>query len=161
MWVSATWWPEGVPLSTGQLLERRFKMAPELRRYEIDMPAGKTVLFWKPNAKYSDNAFRSIMAWSGITSYNGRLKVRGVIEVKERQLYLISLGDGTEFPLYSQHQSANLRPALQQNELDPLVKLRLEAAAKKHQLVTIEGPLFMSLRPPVGIIVEHMEITDE
>lgn len=156
-WVSATWWAEGIPHSTQQLLERRLKTMAEARRHEIDMANGKAVLYWKPNVKYSDKLVRSILGWAGISSYETRIKVRGVVEVKEKQLYLTSLGDGTEFPLYSQNNDAKLRPVLQQHELEPRLKRRLEQAAKNQELVTVEGPLFMSLRPPVGIDAEKVE----
>ncbi len=159
-WVSTTWWPAGVPEPTKQLIERRVKTMPEIKRHEIDMTLGKAVFYWKPNSKYSDHVIRSILAWSGITGYGSRIKVRGVIQIKEKQLYLVSLGDGTEFPLYSQHNDNIPRPVLQQYELEPLMKARLETAATKCELVTMEGPLFMSLRPPVGILVEQVAFDD-
>ncbi len=159
-WVSAAWWAAGVPESTKKLLERRFKTMSEIRRHEIDMAAGKAMLYWKPNIKYSDQTVKSLFGWAGIASYELRIKTRGVIEVRDKHILLISLGDGTEFPLYSQNQDLKLRPVLQQNELEPLLKLRLEAAAQNHQLVTIEGPLFWSLRPPVGIAVEQVSFDE-
>ncbi len=154
--MSATWWPGGVPDSTSQLLERRFKTMSEVRRHDIDMAAGKATLYWKPNVKYCDKTVKSIFGWAGISSYEARIRVRGVIEVRDNKVLLVSLGDNSEFPLYSQNQDTKLRPVLQQNELEPRHKRRLQAAAASHELVTIEGPLFMSLRPPVGIAVEEI-----
>ena len=68
-----------------------------------------------------------------------------------------------EFPLFGvsvlNQTDDSLKPITE--SLEPRLKLRLEYAAEKSELVTIEGPLFTWLRPPVGLVVEKADFGDE
>ena len=164
MWAKVSWNPTQCGISSQKPLERRFSNIDPVCRVVMDYEEGSAKLFWKPNRAYDDRIVRTAVAWVGLAIQNVHLRVRGTITHDAKNVYLTSLGDGTKLPLVSAPKAAQglliTKGSLSTPELNADVRKRLIAAEDGHQVVTIEGPVFMPYRPPVRLQIEHVEISE-
>lgn len=164
IWAQACWNPVHCSVSSQKPLERRLSDIDSVSRVLMNYDDGNVKLVWKPNKIYDDRVVRTAFAWVGIAIKDVRLKVRGTISHDAKNVYLTSIGDGTKIPLVSAPKSAQglliNKGSLAIPELDADVRKRLIAAEDNHQVIIVEGTVFMPYRPPVRLQLEHVEVAD-
>ncbi|MDP1834635.1 MAG: heavy metal-associated domain-containing protein [Chlamydiales bacterium] len=142
------------------VLERRLKAIPGVAQADFNFNLAMAELRWKPNQPYDDRVVRTPVAWAGLRLRDVRIKVRGTIAHDDHNVYLVSIGDNTIFPLVSAPKTDNrffVRKAISTYALDPMVQERLLLAEVNFEMVTIEGILVDPFRPPVHLQVEKIE----
>lgn len=164
VWARVSWNPVHCGISSQKPMERRLSDIEAVCRVSMDYDEGVAQLSWKPNKVYDDRAVRTAVAWVGLAIKDVHLKVRGTISHDAKNVYLTSLGDGTKLPLVSAPKAAQglliTKGSLSTPELDADVRRRLLAAEDSHQIVTIEGPVFMPYRPPVRLQIDRISLSD-
>lgn len=159
VWVKIYWQPTQCP-SCFAVLQRRFDALEAVARADFNFALSMADLRWKPNQPYEDRLVRTPVAWAGLTLRDVRIKLRGTIVHDGQNVYIVSIGDGTSFPLVSQPSTSSkyfVQSAISSYALDPVVKEQLLAAQASFQVVSIEGTLINPYRPPVYLMVEKLE----
>lgn len=132
-------------------LERRFNAIPAVA--QTDFTQNSAYLRWKPNYPYDDRLVRTPVAWSGLKIREIRVKTRGTILHDEKEIFLLSIGDNTLFPLSSPTQNS------MRSTLDTATKERLLQAEANFELVTVEG-IVKPHRPPAQLQIENIEYAE-
>ncbi len=161
VWAKLFWKPDFCPAGCYPLMERRLRGIDCISRVDFNFAEGTAKLVWKPNQPYDDRKLRTPMAWVGVHISDVHLKVRGVIESDDKDLFIVSLGDGTRMPLLSPAKLEEgrylMNPTRSAYSLDPATKERLLQAQKNHEIVTLEGKVIMPYRPPIHLLIENAD----
>ncbi len=92
VWAKLYWKPDFCPATCYPLMERRLRQIDSVSRVDFNFAEGNAKLVWKPNTPYDDRKIRTPMAWVGVHVSDVRLKIRGVIENDNKDLFIVSLG---------------------------------------------------------------------
>lgn len=143
------------------LLGDRFGRIPALDNYTLDQSQGQAELQWKPNIPFNLTAINNAMSYVGLAFEALRMRVRGTIQVEQKTISLISLGDGTAFillsPISPEITRQNITENIVTHALTPELHSQLVDAATNNQIAVVEGPLFQSERaPPLYLIAERI-----
>jgi hypothetical protein len=159
--VTLSWKPAACAPTCYPVLERRLGDIPAVAEVKFNYSKAMAELRWKPNQPYDDRLVRTPVAWSGLVLNDVRIRVRGTITHDDKNVYLVSLGDGTKFPLVSPPSPNNLRYVVKNNPstytLEHDLENELLDAEDNFEIVTIEGTLITPFRPPVHLIVEGVQ----
>lgn len=143
-------------------LYQQLRNIPNLSDLQINPRAGTAVMRWKPNYPFSYEPFNLATRTVGIRIANFRLKVRGTIRVQEDNIYLVSLGDNTQFlligPIRAEPNRYIVRQNIASHPFSAQLRSDLLMAAANRQVVEIEGPLFEPLRYWLVLTVEQLKI---
>lgn len=142
-------------------LERQLTAIRDVAEVKLDAPQDQATLRWKPNARFAfdpiDRATRQIGVPFGSDTNEIMITVRGTIRHTNREVTLISIGDGTVFTILSPPSSATGQSAILNNiqtlTLSPDTRRELILAEEEFKIVTISGPLFQPERSPPNFIV--------
>jgi hypothetical protein len=148
IWAKLYWKPDFCPASCYPLLERRLESIDCVSRVDFNFVEGCAKLVWKPNQPYDDRRVRTPVAWVGLHISDVRLRIRGIIEHDDKEVFIVSLGDGTRMPLLSPPKPEEGRYVSKPNRaaysIEPTLKDRLIASAKKHPFEIIAEVRFES-----------------
>lgn len=164
LWVRLSWNPQHCGRSCQPALERRLKSIEAVSRVTVNFEEGTAQLQWKPNMPYEDRAVRTPIAWVGLGLRDVRIKVRGTISHDSKDVFITSLGDGTKMPVISAAKEDKSRYAVDRSliatTLDNATRDRLIQTEKDHEIVTIDGLIYMPYRPPIRLQLENIEYHD-
>lgn len=147
------------------LMQRQLQAIPGIANFQINAGAGIADIDWKPDAPFSFYPFNTATRSVGARLLDVRVKVKGTIVYDSQNLYLVSLGDNSRFillgPLGMQSSQFVMQANPANHPLPADIKENLIEASRKHQTVTIEGPLFEPERYNLSLITEKIDFPKE
>ncbi len=126
-------------------------------------PAAQTVeLRWNPTVPFTYQAVKFAMQSVGPGIDDLRVKVRGLIQYRNNQFWIISMGDNTPFALVgptvgqpggmTQYHTPSYHP------LSPQTQAALAQGMQQARVAIIEGQLLLPERsPPLMLIVANLQ----
>ncbi len=160
--VKITWNNIGCTASCAELLEKYLKEIPAIAEVRLNAQAGSAELVYKPNSPYEYQPIHYAIARVGITLNDVRMDLRGTISHSGNQIFATSVGDNTKVELLGQQRSSTTQFVEKYNvanyPIDPEMKNALLSAEQKHQIVKIEGTVYMAYRTPLRLIVTSYKV---
>ncbi len=166
--VQVKWNPAFCTGGCVQLLARNFQNVTAIAQVNINGPGGQADLRWKPNFPFSYTPVNNAMQMVGVSWYEFRVKVRGILSFDRNFVYLTSLGDNTVFillaPAQPQPGQFNVSYNIASLQLPPYLRAQLEQGARENRVAIVDGPLFQAERsPPLYLVIQQLNyvITEE
>ena len=157
--ISFTWDSPQCDARCARQLETRLKALRNVASVDINVSQGKGDVYWKSEQPFDFRKFETELRLFGLRMRDISIKMRGTISHSGDTFYVKSIGDNTKAELLSAPQPS----ASQYVELHNIYGYRLSRdlqkkyldAESKHQVVTIEGPLFEPYRGVLRVIVTN------
>lgn len=146
-------------------LERQFHRIYNVEEITMNRHAGQVLLKYKPKGIYDFGQINRAMQMIGLTINDIHLKVQGHVKASDREVFLVSDGDGSVFTLMS---PVHPEPGKSVENWSPFThpltvqhRNQLIDAGHAGKKVTITGPLFEPERaPPNYLIVQEIKTED-
>ncbi len=146
-----------------KLTQRYLEKIPEVAEVVVKKAAGQARLRWKPNVKYDYKPVNVAIHAAGPSVHQVRLVVRGTLEEKNDEWFLVSLGDNSRFRLLSvihpNPREYNIRHSPYNRRLSKELREQLTKAKDEFRVVTITGPILRFYQfNPVDLIIENVKV---
>ncbi len=128
----------------------------------INPMAGVAEIEWNPRIPFNFYSFSIASRTIGIRINDVRLRVKGTIFHVGNNIFLNSLGDGSQFLLLGPIQPQASTYIIQQNvashPISAELREKLLDAERRQEIVTVEGPLFEPYRYNLTLEIEQIDI---